>query len=100
MRSAETGWFPARDIRHFVFEERRDELKLNERYKAEVRKKNTLRKTKQCCILTYFGFKREHITRQEVRAKIQQAIGSNEDLAIIKRRQLKWYRHVSPLPSC
>ena len=32
----------------------------------------------------------------EVRAKIQQAIGPNEDLlTIVKRRKMKWFRHVS-----
>ena len=36
-----------------------------------------------------------HITNEEVRAKIQQAIGPHEDLTIVKRRKLKWYGHVS-----
>ena len=37
-----------------------------------------------------------HITNEEVRAKIQQAIGPHEDLlTIVKRRKLKWYDHVS-----
>ena len=30
-----------------------------------------------------------------IHAKIQQAIGPQEDLTIIKRRKLKWYSHVS-----
>ena len=34
--------------------------------------------------------------QREVRAKIQQAIGPNEDLlTIVKRRKLQWYGHVS-----
>ena len=38
----------------------------------------------------------DHVTNEEVRAKIQQAIGSHEDLPIIvKRRKLQWYGHVS-----
>ena len=36
-----------------------------------------------------------HVTNEEVRAKIQQAIGSHEDLlTIVKRRKLQWYGHV------
>ena len=38
-----------------------------------------------------------HISyKEEVRAKIQQAIGPHEDLlTIVKRRKLQWYGHVS-----
>ena len=35
------------------------------------------------------------VTNEEVRAKIQQAIGPHEDLTIVKRRKLQWYGHVS-----
>ena len=38
---------------------------------------------------------KDHVTNEEVRAKIQQAIGSHEDLTIVKRRKLQWYGHVS-----
>ena len=39
---------------------------------------------------------KDHVTNQEVRAKIQQAIGPHEDLlTIVKRRKLQWYDHVS-----
>ena len=39
---------------------------------------------------------KNHVTNQEVRAKIQQAIGPHEDLlTIVKRRKLQWYGHVS-----
>ena len=39
---------------------------------------------------------KDHVTNEEVRAKIQQAIGPHEDLlTIVKRRRLKWYGHVS-----
>ena len=31
----------------------------------------------------------DHVTNEEVRAKIQQAIGPHEDLIIMKRRLLK-----------
>ena len=39
---------------------------------------------------------KDHVTNEEVRAKIQQAIGPHEDLlTIVKRRTLQWYGHVS-----
>ena len=39
---------------------------------------------------------KDHVTNEEVRAKIQQAIGPHEDLlTIVKRRILQWYGHVS-----
>ena len=38
---------------------------------------------------------KDHVTNEEVRAKIEQANGSHEDLAVVKRRKLKWYEHVS-----
>ena len=39
---------------------------------------------------------KDHVTNEEVRAKIQQAIGPHEDLlTIVKRRKLPWYGHVS-----
>ena len=35
------------------------------------------------------------VTNEEVRAKIQQAIGSHEDLlTIVRRRKLQWYGYV------
>ena len=38
---------------------------------------------------------KDHVTKEQVRAKIQQAIGPHEDLIIVKRRKLQWYDHVS-----
>ena len=39
---------------------------------------------------------KDHITNEEVRAKIQQAVGPYEDLlTTVKRRKLQWYGHVS-----
>ena len=39
---------------------------------------------------------KDHVTNEEVRAKIQQALGPHEDLlTIVKRRKLQWYGHVS-----
>ena len=50
---------------------------------------------------------KDHVTNEEVRAKIQQAIGPHEDLlTIVKRRKLQWYDVMSPVhqvwlkPSC
>ena len=49
---------------------------------------------------------KDHVTNEEVRAKIQQTIGPHEDLLTrVKRRKLQWYGHVSrssglPEPSC
>ena len=40
---------------------------------------------------------KDHVTNEEVRAKIQQAIGPHEDLTIVKRSKLQWYGHVSRL---
>ena len=39
---------------------------------------------------------KDHVTNEEVRAKIQQAIGAQADLLIdVKRRKLQWYGYVS-----
>ena len=39
---------------------------------------------------------KDHVTNEEVRAKIQQAIGPHKDLlTIVKRRKLQWNGHVS-----
>ena len=39
---------------------------------------------------------KDHVTNEEVRAKIQQVIGPHKDLlTIVKRRKLQWYSHVS-----
>ena len=39
---------------------------------------------------------KDHVTNEEVRAKIQQAIGPYEDLlTIVKRCKLQWHGHVS-----
>ena len=38
---------------------------------------------------------KDHVTNEKVRAKIQQAIGTHEDLTIVKGRKLQWYGHVS-----
>ena len=38
---------------------------------------------------------RDHITNEEVKARIGNAIGPYEDLTSVKRRKLKWYGHVT-----
>ena len=39
---------------------------------------------------------KDHVTNEKVRAKIQQAIGPQEDLlTMVKSRKLQWYGHVS-----
>ena len=38
---------------------------------------------------------KDHVTNEEVHAKIQQAIGPHEVLMIVTRRKLQWYGHVS-----
>ena len=39
---------------------------------------------------------KDHVTSEEVRAKIQQAIGPHEDLlTTVKKRKLQWYGNVS-----
>ena len=39
---------------------------------------------------------KDYVTNEDVRVKIQQAIGPHEDLlTIVKRRKLLWYGHVS-----
>ena len=47
------------------------------------------------CKILYISYK-DHVTNEEVRSKIQQAIGPHEDLlTIVQRRKLQWYGHVS-----
>ena len=50
----------------------------------------------RCCRkILYISYK-DHVTNEEVRAKIQQVIGPHEDLLmVVKRRKLQWYGHVS-----
>ena len=47
------------------------------------------------CKVLHISYK-NHVTKEEIHAKIQQAIGPNKDLlTIVKRRKLQWYGHVS-----
>ena len=38
---------------------------------------------------------KDHVTNEEVRAKIQQAVGPHDLLTMVKRRKLQWYGRVS-----
>ena len=50
----------------------------------------------RCCRKILHISYKDLVTNEEVRAKIQQAIGPHEDLlTIVKRRKLQWYGHVS-----
>ena len=50
----------------------------------------------RCCRKILHISYKDHATNEEVRAKIQQAIGPHEDLlTIVKRCKLQWYGHVS-----
>ena len=41
---------------------------------------------------------KDHVTNEEVRSKIEQAIGPHEDLlTIVMRHKVQWYGHVSRL---
>ena len=52
----------------------------------------------RCCRKILHISYKDHVTNEEVRANIQQAIGLHEDLpTIVKRRKLQWYGHVSHL---
>ena len=50
----------------------------------------------RCCRKILRISYKDHVTNEEVRAKMQQAIGPQEDLlTIVKKRKLQWYGHVS-----
>ena len=58
-------------------------------------KKNTSHGNEVLRKILHISYK-DHVTNEEVRAKIQQAIGPHEDLLmIVKRRKLQWYGHGS-----
>ena len=62
---------------------------------AELQRRIQPMKMRCYCKTLHISYK-DHITNEEVRAKIQQAIEPHEDLlTIVKRRKLQWYGHVS-----
>ena len=64
---------------------------------AELQRRIQATEVRCYCKLLLISYK-DHVTNEEVRAKIQQAIGPHEDLlTVVKRRKLQWYGHVSRL---
>ena len=62
---------------------------------AELQRRIQAMETRCHRKILYISYK-DHVTNEEVRAKIQQAIGPHEDLlTIVNRRKLQWYDHVS-----
>ena len=63
--------------------------------RAELRKRIQAMEMKCYLKILHISYK-DHVTNEEVCAKIKQAIGPHEDLlTIVKRRKLQWYGHVS-----
>ena len=62
---------------------------------AELQRRIQAMKMRCYCKILHISCK-DHVTNEEVCAKIQQAIGPHEDLlTIVKRRKLQWHGHVS-----
>ena len=62
---------------------------------AELQRRIQAMEMRCHCKILHISHK-DHVTNEEVHAKIQQAIGPQEDLlTIVKRRKLQWYVHVS-----
>ena len=65
---------------------------------AELQRRIQAMEIRCYCKILRISYK-DHVTNEEVRAKIQQAIGPYEDLTTVKRRKLQWSGHVSRLSS-
>ena len=62
---------------------------------AELQRRIQAMEMRCYCKILHISYE-DHITNEEVRAKIQQAIGPHEDLlTIVKRCKLQWYGHVA-----
>ena len=62
---------------------------------AELQRRIQAMEMRCCRKILHISYK-DHVTNEEVCAKIQPAIGPHKDiLTIIKRRKLQWYGHVS-----
>ena len=62
---------------------------------AELKRRIQAMEVRFYCKILRISYK-DHVTNEEVPAKIQQAIRPHEDLlTIVKRRKLQWYGHVS-----
>ena len=65
---------------------------------AELQRRIQAMETRCYRKILHISYK-DHVTNEEVRAKIQQAIGPQEHfLTVVKRRKLQWYSHVSRSP--
>ena len=60
---------------------------------AELQRRIQAMEMRCYCKILHISYK-DHVTNEEVRTKIQQAIGPHEDLTIIKRHKLQWYGHI------
>ena len=63
---------------------------------AELQRKLQTMEMGSSCKILCISYK-DHVTYEEVLAKIQQAIRPHKDLTMVKRCKLKWYGHVSCL---
>ena len=63
---------------------------------AELQRKLQTMEMGSYCKILCISYK-DHVTYEEVLAKIQQAIRPHKDLTMVKRCKLKWYGHVSCL---
>ena len=62
---------------------------------AELQRRMQAMEMRCYCEILRISYK-HHVSNEEVRAKIQQAIGPHEDLlTIVQKRKLQWYAHVS-----
>ena len=58
---------------------------------AELQRRIQAMEIRCCCKMLRISYK-DHVTNEEVCAKIQQAVGPHEDLlTIVKRHKLQWY---------
>ena len=61
---------------------------------AELKRRIQVMEMRCNCKILHISYK-GHVTNEEVRTKIQQAIGPQEDLTIVKRCKLQWYGLIS-----
>ena len=61
---------------------------------AEPQRRIQAKEMRCYCKILRISYK-DQVTNEEVRAKIQRAIGPHEDLLTIVKRTLQWYGHVS-----
>ena len=62
---------------------------------AELQRRIQAMEMRCCRKILRISYK-DHVTNEEVRAKIQYEIGPHEDLLVnVKRRKLQWYGHIS-----